>query len=140
MKEDDKHKSQLEITVRFLGPLGHLAEVKTTPEGYWDCLQQMGGLGHTSSASPPKGGWQARLSKEKDFNWNLIGAKAKVSEGETEGVWWRGQFYTRREMPTKRGAKAAIAYTRGANEDDPAEIIKESGGIGYVWLMVFRDS
>lgn len=143
MKSDNQDKQEPkaapQITVHFYGPLGHRAEVKTSPENYWNCIEQMGALGHTSSLLPPKGGWQGRLSKEKTFNWNLIGAKPKVTDNTLEGVWWRGQFYTRREMPTKKNARPAVAYTRGAGEDDPPEIIKESGGIGYVWLMVFRD-
>jgi hypothetical protein len=57
------------------------------------------------------------------------------------GVWYAGQFYTRRELEPNPRMKlaAAVKYSRGAKNTDPPEIIEEGdGSFRYVTLAVFR--
>ncbi|MFN3265781.1 MAG: single-stranded DNA-binding protein [Deinococcales bacterium] len=81
------------------------------------------------------------------FDWRLIGAgPAEIRNNTTQtlepGVWYKGDFYKRRELEPVENKKmklaAAIKYSRGARDSDSAEIREKSGEVEYVTLILFR--
>jgi hypothetical protein len=137
--------------VRFLTDLG--AEVFVPVEG--DTPQQLrqavlkaqralGGIGWRCCPVPP-GGFRFPLASEPDFDWRLLGGRrgtATVDGEERDGVWYAGQFYTRRALDPNPRMKLdrAIKYSRGAKGTDPANIVEgeEGSSFRYVTLAVFR--
>ena len=105
-------------------------------------LREYGHLGWRSGTVPP-GGFRFPLANEPDFDWRLLGARrgtCTIEGEEREGVWYAGQFYSRRELPaTRKIQHPAVKYSRGAKATDPAEIVEEGdGSFRYVTLAVFR--
>ena len=137
--------------IRFLTDLG--AEVLVPVEG--ETPQQLrqavlkiqralGGIGWRSCPVPP-GGFRLPLASEPDFDWRLIGGRrgiGTVDGEERDGVWYAGQFYTRRALDPNPRMKLgrAIKYSRGAKGTDPAEIVEgeEGSSFRYVTLATFR--
>jgi len=137
-------------TVRFINELG--AEVLVPVKGdtasqvrkaVLRTLRDYGRMGWRSGDVPP-GGFRFPLANEPDFDWRLIGGRrgtCTVEGEEREGVWYAGLFYTRRDLEPNRRMKlaAAVKYSRGAKNTDPAEIVEEGdGSFRYVTLAVFR--
>jgi hypothetical protein len=106
-------------------------------------LRGYGRLGWHAVRRPPRG-FRFPLASEPDFDWSLLGARRATCtmEGEVrDGVWFSGQFYTRREFAPNPRQKLgpAVKYSRGARATDPAELVEEGdGGFRYVTLAVFR--
>ena len=103
-----------------------------------------GPLGWRCSPLPP-GGFTFPLANEPDFDWRLLGARrgTYTVEGEDrDGVWYAGQFYTRRALDPNPRMKLgrAIKYSRGARSTDPAGLVEgeEGSAFRYVTLAVFR--
>ncbi len=103
-----------------------------------------GQLGWRSASLPP-GGFHFALANEPDFDWRLLGARrgtCTVDGQERDGVWYAGQFYTRRALDPNPRMKLgrAIKYSRGARSTDPAEMVEgeEGSAFRYVTLAVFR--
>jgi hypothetical protein len=138
------------VEVRFTTELG--AEVLvpiegTTPsalrQAVLDAQRTFGGIGWRSCPVPPRG-FRFPLANEPDFDWRLIGARrgtGTIDGKERDGVWYCGQFYTRRALDPNPRMKLerAIKFSRGAKGTDPAEIVEgEDGSFRYVTLAVFR--
>lgn len=137
-------------TVRFVNELG--AEVLIPVNGdtasqvsqaVLRALREYGRMGWRSG-DVPRGGFRFPLANEPDFDWRLIGGRrgtCTVDDEERQGVWYAGQFYTRRDLEPNPRMKlaAAVKYSRGAKNTDPAEIVEEGdGSFRYVTLAVFR--
>lgn len=111
-----------------------------------DVLRAMRDFGRYGwrAAQVPPGGLRFPLASEPDFDWTLLGARrgtCTVDHEEREGVWYDGQFYTRRELEANPRMKLAraVKYSRGAKNTDPAEVVEEGdGSFRYVTLAVFR--
>lgn len=105
--------------------------------------REFGEIGWHSCPIPPRG-FRFPLANEPDFDWRLIGARrgtGTVDGEERDGVWYRGQFYTRRALDPNPRMKLerAIKYSRGAKGTDPEEIVEgDEGSFRYVTLAVFR--
>jgi hypothetical protein len=136
--------------IRFTTELG--AEVLVPVEGstprelrqaVLDAQREFGGIGWRSCPVPPRG-FRFPLANEPDFDWRLIGARrgtGTIGGEERDGVWYRGQFYTRRALDPNPRMKLerAIKYSRGAKGTDPQEIVEgEEDSFRYVTLAVFR--
>jgi hypothetical protein len=137
--------------VRFLTDLG--AEVFVPVEGdsphqlrqaVLKTQRALGGIGWRCCPVPP-GGFRFSLANEPDFDWRLIGGRrgtGTIDGEERDGVWYAGQFYTRRALNPNPRMKLgrAIKYSRGAKGTDPAEIVEgeEGSSFRYVTLAVFR--
>lgn len=120
-------------------------EGDTAPALWQAVLRTLREYGHLGwrSGTVPRGGFRFPLANEPDFDWRLIGARrgtCTIEGEEREGVWYAGQFYSRRELPATRKIKdPAVKYSRGAKSTDPAEIVEEGdGSFRYVTLAVFR--
>ena len=106
-------------------------------------MREFGRYGWRAAHVPP-GGLRFPLASEPDFDWTLLGARrgtCTVEHEEREGVWYDGQFYTRRELEANPRMKLgrAVKYSRGAKNTDPAEVVEEGdGSVRYVTLAVFR--
>lgn len=143
------------ISLEFIDPLGakvlvRLAVDSTDPIGEIEAAvlstrKKFGSIGFTSG-EVPYGGHRFPLEAEADFDWSILGAKQgslKSNDGSLEqGVWYRGDFYKRRELEPVENKKmklaAAIKYSRGARDSDPPERIEKSGEAGYITLAMFR--
>jgi hypothetical protein len=137
--------------IRFFTELGAevLVSVEgTTPEtlrqGVLKAQRALGPLGWRCCAPPP-GGFQLPLANEPDFDWRLLGGRrgvCTVDNQERDGVWYAGQFYTRRALDPNPRMKLgrAIKYSRGARSTDPPEMVEgeEGSAFRYVTLAVFR--
>ena len=137
--------------VRFFTDLG--AEVRVpvdgdTPQTLRQSVLQtqraLGQLGWRCCPLPP-GGFTFPLASEPDFDWRLLGARrgiCTIDSEERDGVWYAGQFYTRRALDPNPRMKLgrAIKYSRGARSTDPAEGVEgeEGSAFRYVTLAVFR--
>lgn len=104
--------------------------------------REFGALGYTHALLPDS--LVMPLDNHADFDWSMIGAREgtkKFPDGEREGVWWRNDFYSKRDLPAneKKKMAAAVKYSRGGRESDP-EHLKEkgSGEDSYVTLVIFR--
>ncbi len=137
-------------SVRFVNELG--AEVLVPVKGenaaqvkqaVLRALREFGRLGWRSG-DPPRGGFRFLLANESDFDWRLVGGRRgtiTVSGEERQGIWHGGYFYTRRELEAnpRMNLGAAVKYSRGAKNTDPADIVEEGeGAFRYVTLAVFR--
>ncbi len=137
-------------SVRFVNELG--AEVLVPVKGenaaqvkqaVLRALREFGRLGWRSG-DPPRGGFRFSLANESDFDWRLVGGRRgtiTVSGEERQGIWHGGYFYTRRELEAnpRMNLGAAVKYSRGAKNTDPADIVEEGeGAFRYVTLAVFR--
>ena len=125
--------------IRFISDLG--AEVLVAVKGdtanqvrkaVLRTLRDYGRMGWRSGDVPP-GGFRFPLANELDFDWRLIGgrrATCTVEGEEREGVWYAGLFYTRRDLEPNPRMKlaAAVKYSRGAKNTDPADIVEEGDG------------
>lgn len=106
-------------------------------------MREFGRYGWRAAHVPP-GGLRFPLASEPDFDWTLLGARrgtCTVEGEERKGVWYGGQFYTRREFEANPRMKLvrAVKYSRGAKNTDPAEVVEEGdGSFRYVTLAVFR--
>lgn len=138
------------VEVRFTTELG--AEVLVPVEGttpsalrqaVLDAQRTFGGIGWRSCPVPPRG-FRFPLANEPDFDWRLLGARrgtGTIDGEERDGVWYCGQFYTRRALDPNPRMKLerAIKYSRGAKGTDPEENVEgEDGSFRYVTLAVFR--
>ncbi|MHB8462088.1 MAG: single-stranded DNA-binding protein [Vulcanimicrobiaceae bacterium] len=97
-------------------------------------MRAFGKAGWTSG-NKPKDGYRLPYGMHDTFDWSLIGASPATIQG-TEGVWFRGEFYKRRDMAATTGAKkmpAAIIYSKGAGGSDD-----KSNTQAYDWLICFR--
>lgn len=136
--------------LRFVNELG--AEVLVRVEGetppklrraVLDTLRDYGQIGWRTG-NVPNGGFRFPLANEPDFDWRLIGGRrgtCTVKGEKRQGVWYAGQFFTRRVLdPNPRmELGAAVKYSRGATITDPPEIVEEGdGSFRYVTLAVFR--
>jgi hypothetical protein len=137
--------------VRFLTDLG--AEVFVPVQGdtpqtlkcaVLQAQRALGGLEWRCCPLPP-GGFHFPLASEPDFDWRLLGARrgtCRMDGEERDGVWYAGQFYTRRALDPNPRMKLgrAIKYSRGARSTDPAEMVEgeEGSAFRYVTLAVFR--
>ncbi len=137
-------------SVRFLTDLGAdvLVPVKgdnavQVKQAVLRALREFGRLGWRSG-DPPRGGFRFSLANEPDFDWRLVGARrgtVTVNSEERQGVWHAGYFYTRRELEAnpRMNLGAAVKYSRGAKNTDPADLVEEGeGAFRYVTLAVFR--
>src|SRR5215216_1527735 len=91
-------------------------------------LRAFGQIGWRSGNVPP-GGFRFTLANEPDFDWRLIGARrgaCTIDGEERQGVWYAGQFYSRRELPEqeRKHLDRAVKYSRGARSTDPPEIVE----------------
>lgn len=98
-----------------------------------------------SAIEIPYGGYQFPLANEPDFDWTLLGASPGTRTGDDgekqDGVWFRNEFYRRRELEPNKKFKmsAAIKYSRGSNGDEaPGIQVENSGDFKYVTLAIFR--
>lgn len=138
------------VEIRFTTELG--AEVLVPVEGttpsalrkaVLDAQREFGRIGWRSCPVPPRG-FRFPLANEPDFDWRLLGARrgtGTIDGEERDGVWYCGQFYTRRALDPNPRMKLerAIKYSRGAKGTDPDEIVEgEEGSFRYVTLAVFR--
>ena len=136
--------------IRFIADLG--AEVRVPLSGnsarelrqaLFRTLREHGQLGWRAVPIPP-GGLRFPLANEPDFDWRLLGAhrgRGTVEGEEREGVWYDGQFYSRRQFEEnpRRKLGPAVKYSRVARSGDVPESVEEAdGGFGYVTLAVFR--
>lgn len=136
--------------IRFSADLG--AEVRVPLHGdtareirqsLFRALREYGSLGWRAVPIPP-GGLRFPLANEPDFDWRLIGGRrgrGNVEGEEREGVWYDGQFYSRRQFEAnpRRKLGPAVKYSRVAKNSDALEAVEEAdGGFGYVTLAVFR--
>ena len=137
-------------SVRFVNELG--AEVLVAVKGdtpsqvkqaVLRALRDFGRLGWRSG-DLPRGGYRFPLANEPDFDWRLFGGRrgtVSVNGEERQGVWHGGYFYTRRDLEAnpRMNLDAAVKYSRGAKDTDPAEMVEEGeGAFRYVTLAVFR--
>jgi hypothetical protein len=138
------------VQVRFTTELGTEVLVPiegTTPsalrQAVLDAQREFGGIGWRSCPVPLRG-FRFPLASEPDFDWRLLSARRGTGtiDGEVrDGVWYCGQFYTRRALDPNPRMKLerAIKYSRGANGTDPEEIVEgEDGSFRYVTLAIFR--
>ena len=136
--------------IRFIADLG--AEVRVPLAGdtardvrqaLLQALREYGQLGWRA-VPIPAGGLRFPLDNEHDFDWRLIGGRrgrGTVEGEEREGVWYDGQFYSRREFEAnpRRKLGPAVKYSRVAKNGDAPGVVEEAdGGFGYVTLAVFR--
>jgi hypothetical protein len=136
--------------IRFVADLG--AEVRVPLPGnsarevrqaLFRTLREYGQLGWRAIPIPP-GGLRFPLANEPDFDWRLLGARrgrGTVEGEERDGVWYDGQFYSRRQFEAnpRRKLGPAVKYSRVAKNGDSPEAVEEAdGGFGYVTLAVFR--
>jgi DdrB-like protein len=131
------------IQVHFTTRLGSAVTISIDSEtALLETLRRYGKLGWTSGEIPA-GGLLLPYSLADRFDWNLIGAREGEIEGE-RGVWFKGQFYKRRELAARQDKKMKLAdcvkYSRGAKPTDPAHLREPSGEQEYVTLVVFRGS
>jgi DdrB-like protein len=129
------------IQVHFTTRLGSAVTVNLTSENeLLETLRRYGKLGWTSGEIPA-GGLLLPYSLADRFDWSLIGAREGEIEGE-RGVWFKGQFFKRRELAARQDKKMKLAdcvkYSRGAKPTDPAHLREPSGEQEYVTLVVFR--
>lgn len=87
----------------------------------------------------PGGGLVFPLANEADFDWSLIGGKLHEHPSKGAGVYWGGDFYTRRALDVneKKNMPEKVKYSRGARAADPDGIVEVSGEFSYVTLAVF---
>lgn len=136
--------------IRFTADLG--AEVRVpllgdtaqeVRQALFRTLREYGSLGWRAIPIPP-GGLRFPLANEPDFDWRLVGGRrgrGTVEGEEREGVWYDGQFYSRRQFEAnpRRKLGPAVKYSRVAKNGDTPEAVEEAdGGFGYVTLAVFR--
>lgn len=136
--------------IRFTADLG--AEVRVPLQGatarevrtaLFRALREYGALGWRA-VPIPAGGLRLPLANEPDFDWRLVGARrgrGTVEGEEREGVWYDGQFFSRRkfEANPRRKLGPAVKYSRVAKNGDALEAVEEAdGGFSYVTLAVFR--
>jgi ssDNA-binding DdrB-like protein len=136
--------------IRFFSDLGTEVfvpvEGKTAQHLRYSVLRTLRDYGRMGwrSGTVPRGGYRFPLANEPDFDWHLIGARrgsCTIDGEERQGVWYAGQFYTRRQLEPNVRMKlaAAVKYSRGAKNTDPAEIVEDGdGSFKYVTLAVFR--
>lgn len=136
------------MQVRFRSPTGHVVSVECDESQFLEVLARFGARRFIPESLPP-GGLSFPYANHEGFNWALIGAKAGTVERagqQTEGVWWGGNFYTKREFEEESSRKTgkrpqAVKYSRGAKSTDPVEVREKSDGeIEYVTLISFRGS
>ncbi len=135
-------------TIHFTTPLGANISVELEPhETALSALRKHGASGWTSGDVVKNGGLRLPLENAERFDWRLIGARAAELRNNTTqtleaGVWYKGDFYKRRELEALETKKmklaAAIKYSRGARDSDPPEIKEKSGEFEYVTLILFR--
>ncbi len=135
-------------TIHFATPLGASISVELeNHETVHDALRKHGAMGWTSGDVVKSGGLRLPLENAERFDWRLIGARpAELRNNTTQnleaGVWYKGDFYKRRDLEPVENKKmklaAAIKYSRGARDSDPAEIKERSGEFEYITLIVFR--
>jgi hypothetical protein len=135
-------------TIHFSTPLGANISVELEPqETVLNALRKHGASGWTSGDVVKNGGLRLPLENAERFDWRLIGARpAELRNNTTQvlepGVWYKGDFYKRRELEALETKKmklaAAIKYSRGARDSDPPEIKEKSGEFEYVTLILFR--
>ena len=136
--------------IRFIADLGTEVRVplagdtaRETRQALLRTLREYGQLGWRAVPIPP-GGLRFPLANEADFDWRLVGGRRGrgIVEGEErEGVWYDGQFYSRRQFEAnpRRKLGPAVKYSRVAKNGDAQEAVEEAdGGFGYVTLAVFR--
>jgi DdrB-like protein len=138
----------MQTTIHFTTPLGAQVSVHLeTNENYLHALRKYGAQGFTSGDVVKSGGLRLPLENAERFDWRLIGARpAELRNNMTQaiepGVWYKGDFYKRRELEPVETKKmklaAAIKYSRGARDSDPQEIREKSGEFEYVTLILFR--
>lgn len=129
---------QMEVDVHANDPAGLEAEALKL-------AREFGALGWSAIQVPP-GGLRLPYEAEAAFDWSLLGAqrgtRARSDRGReiTEhGVWYRGDFYTRRELKAEdEDDEPAVKYSRGARASDPPEVRETSKKIDYVPLALFR--
>jgi hypothetical protein len=136
--------------IRFFSDLGTeifvTVEGKTAQQLRFSVLRALRDYGRMGwrSGTVPRGGFRFPLANELDFDWHLIGARrgtSTIDGEERQGVWYAGQFYTRRVLEPNARMKlaAAVKYSRGATHTDPPEIVEDGdGSFKYVTLAVFR--
>ena len=98
------------------------------------------------SEEAPAGGYHRPFAEAEEFDFRLIGArpgKIKNQNGvEEEGLWYRNQFYKKRQPPVneKKNLGNMIKYSRGAKETDNEEAIEPTEGVGkgYITLITFK--
>jgi hypothetical protein len=135
-------------TIHFTTPLGANISVELEPhETTLSALRKHGANGWTSGDIVKSGGLRLPLENAERFDWRLLGARAAELRNNTTqaleaGVWYKGDFYKRRELEALETKKmklaAAIKYSRGARDSDPPEIKERSGEFEYVTLILFR--
>ena len=139
------------VEVRFTTELGTEVLVPVDGSTLYQLRQAVlnaqrmyGEIGWRSCPVPPRG-FRFPLASEPDFDWRLIGARrgtGTIGGEERDGVWYCGQFYTRRALDPNPRMKLerAIKYSRGARDGiDPEEIVEgDEGSFRYVTLAVFR--
>ena len=131
-----------ELGAEVLVPL-HGESARELRQDVFRALREFGRHGWRAVTVPP-GGLRFPLASEPDFDWSLLGARrgtCTVEGEEREGVWFDGQFYTRRELDANPRMKLgrAVKYSRGAKNTDPPEFVEEGdGSFRYVTLAVFR--
>jgi hypothetical protein len=136
--------------IHFLADLGAKVRIplpgttaREVRQALFRALREYGGLGWRAVPIPP-GGLRFPLANESNFDWRLLGARrgrGTVEGEERDGVWYDGQFYTRREFEANPRMKLgpAVKYSRGARSTDPPEVVEEGdGSFRYVTLAVFR--
>jgi hypothetical protein len=138
----------MQTTIHFTTPLGAQVSVQLEPhESYLNALRKYGAQGFTSGDVVKNGGLRLPLENAERFDWRLLGARpAELRNSMTQalepGVWYKGDFYKRRELEPVETKKmklaAAIKYSRGARDADPPEIREKSGEFEYVTLVLFR--
>jgi hypothetical protein len=138
----------MQTTIHFTTPLGAQVSVQLEPsDNYLNALRKFGAQGFTSGDVVKNGGLRLPLENAERFDWRLLGARpAELRNNMTQalepGVWYKGDFYKRRELEPVETKKmklaAAIKYSRGARDSDPPEIREKSGEFEYVTLVLFR--
>jgi hypothetical protein len=143
ISQEKKSAKQYAATIHFTTNLG--ASVSIEVENYreiMDVQRQLGKYGWTSGQIPP-GGLRFPYDNETDFDWHLLGASYLMEINGDWGVFHRGEFYKRRDLPAVDSKKmtlpATIKYSRGAKPTDPPNIREgDEEGIQYVTLVQFR--
>lgn len=104
--------------------------------------------GWTSIEEIPPGGLHLPYCMADKFDWSLLGAEpgtCKAVRGgvlkDCPGVWFRGMFYYRRDLPANeaKGMPEAIKFSRGAKGTDDEQAAEgDEKSVQFVTLIIFK--